>query len=149
MKFNLTLESIVKQQDNMRMVKLKEIWKVDDMNLIKQSNNISDEEFHTYWDAIDTAIKFNITKRKEFISKESAKAWQAAKKFDKVHQGNEHREHHEKQDSRDPMYDLFKKRRNFDVCSKDKYHWSREPARDNTETRQFFLPRLPRPQSED
>ena len=118
------------------MVKLKEIWESDSMNLVNQSSScISDEGFKSYWDAIDAAVKFNITKRKEFISKESAKAWQTAKRLDKTNHGN--KQHRGDQDSRDPMYDLFKKRRNFNTRSKDKYRWSRESVKENKDTRHF------------
>ena len=146
-KFNLTLESVVKQQEDMRMVKLKQIWDTDNTELISYGNTFTEAGLSTYWDAIDAAVKFNIDKRKEFLLKEGAKQWQQ-RKNDKTPRSS-------KKDPRDPMYELFKKCREDDVSDRekdrdrDRYHWSREPGSNDRrrqkfqETRKFILPRAP------
>ena len=62
-KFNLCLESIIKKFDNMRVIKIKEIWNYDDQFLVS-NGALTPTGLSTYWKAVDSSIHFNV-KRNE------------------------------------------------------------------------------------
>ena len=75
-KFNLCLESVIKQYDDMNIVKIEEIWNSDDFNLVSPiTNPLTVDGVITYWQAIDAAFKFNFlrffsNKKKRKINEE-------------------------------------------------------------------------------
>ena len=70
-KFNLSLESIVKQQENMRVIKLKEFWDTKDSMLVI-NDRITEVGMNVYWNAIDASVKYNITRCEQFVAKNVA-----------------------------------------------------------------------------
>ena len=64
-KFNLCMESIVKQKELMRVIKIKEIWQQDDVNLVNQDGVFTLDGAIDYWAGVDAAIKYNATKWEE------------------------------------------------------------------------------------
>ena len=59
-RFNLCLESIIKQKRNMHMMKLKEVWnEEEDLLVHANSGQITSYGAKKYWRAIDAAFKFN------------------------------------------------------------------------------------------
>ena len=78
-KFNLCLESVVRQHKHMRVIKLKNCWDHSDSNMVI-NNHITTWGLDIYWWAIDSAVKFNIAKRSEFFAREALKHTQKSKK---------------------------------------------------------------------
>ena len=126
-KFNNTLEATIKSQPNMRLIKLKEIWDFENMNLVEQhSGRISFEGLSTYWLSIDAAVKFNVNKHELFLAKKPVVKKQESHKVTSTHWRNKH-------DSRDKMPEFFGNNR-------DRFHWSSKSHQHKTSTR-----RLPHP----
>ena len=69
-KFNLSLESVVHQYQNMRSVKLKEFWSPDNDNVV-WNDKLTSYGQSIYWKAVDATIQFNIEKRNAFIIKKN------------------------------------------------------------------------------
>ena len=130
-KFNLCMESVVKTFDNMRVIKPKAFWDRDDSDLMFNGTTLSSYGNKQYWLAIDSALKFNIEKRKEFLIKEAARSVFgkcSGKKNTNPIQG--------KVDHDDPVRRFFKKKRNRS--------WSREQDQKKLKTdtgNRFILPR--------
>ena len=140
-KFNLCLESVVRDYNTMRVVKIKEIWNMEDSALVT-NNRITVEGTLKLWESIDAVVKFNIRKRKEFL----------AKKFlDKVGVAHSHTLGQNPGD----MKNFFKKRR-LDGCAnyeEDHSHgenahgWNRrfnDQHRKGDAKKRFLLPRIDR-----
>ena len=139
--FNLTLQSIIRQHANMRTIKLKDDWSMDDSNLVSYSG-FSATGFDRYWDAIDKAFKFNVAKRDEYLVKEAAKKYGMQGKksvvgsskvmtprqddiprfFARHRSGYDHDHDHHDQ-----------RRREFH----DHYHWARDSVREDIQGRRF------------
>ena len=69
-KFNASLESVIRMYRTMRVMKLKEFWATDDTNLVgSATGRFTDYGFNRYWRSIDSAVRFNIHKREEFLAK--------------------------------------------------------------------------------
>ena len=58
-KFNLCLESVVRQTDSMRIIRMKEIWSGNDTTLVK-NDEILPDGLAKYWLSVDATIKFNV-----------------------------------------------------------------------------------------
>ena len=104
--FNACLESVVKPYDNMRVIKLKEIWNSVDSALVS-FNSITNDGLDAYWRAVDKAIKFNVEKWEIFLAR------QILKKHNIVESS--------RYDPRDPMPYIFSKRKKM-----DRFHWSKD-----------------------
>ena len=72
-KYNEVLETVLKTVDNMRVLKLKEVWDPRDNNLVV-NNKFTVEGISAYWRAVDTAFKFNAHKREIYLAKEFLKS---------------------------------------------------------------------------
>ena len=68
-KFNLSLEPVIRTYDNMRVIKLKDSWNSKDSTLVI-NNKFSEAGMTCYWSAIDTSVKFNVLRRELFIAKQ-------------------------------------------------------------------------------
>ena len=110
-KFNLTLESIIKQFSNMRMMQLKEIWDMNDTSSVTNNGQLSEEGVGKYWEALDAAFRFNMEKRTEYLAREAAKSLQRSMVDKTINQQRNYRW----------------KGNYEDRNSNDKFHWSREP----------------------
>ena len=110
-KCNNVLESVMKTQVNMRMIKLKNDWNIDNPDYINMTaEKLSKNGEFALWKAMDASVKFNLQKREEFLSKES-------RGFKSNHKDNGSTKDH-----RDPMYKVFEQRRSME---NDQFHWSR------------------------
>ena len=78
-KFNLCLESIVKLYSNMRTIKLKYNWFCND-NISVMHNRYTAEGKINFWTALDSTLRFNIQKKREFMAKELVKSAISEKK---------------------------------------------------------------------
>ena len=72
-KFNLCLESIIKQEPSMHVVKFKNHWSQDDNSLVNHVGTISEIRKNEYWRAVDTTIEFNVLKQEAFLKKQASK----------------------------------------------------------------------------
>ena len=78
-KFNLCLESVLKLYDNMRIARIKEVWDFKDLSIVDEDTNcLTPEGILTYWKAVDAALKFNITKFREFLIRKNFNELNAA-----------------------------------------------------------------------
>ena len=125
-KFNHCMDATLKLYDDMRIVKLKE-WQRDDTMLVS-NGRVTTDGYYTYWKAIDTAVKFNINKRCQFLIK---------KNFNDIRKIIVHDDEQRRNNEGDV--------RRFFECKKsnDKYHWHLS-ARKHYNRDQFILPRPPR-----
>ena len=62
-KFNLTMETVVRQYTNMRVLKLKDPWDNNDDNNITNQGKFTTKGLVAYWKALDNAFRFNYQKR--------------------------------------------------------------------------------------
>ena len=69
-KFNLSLESVVRAQENMRVVKMKN-WDTKDSKLVT-NDRMTDFGLTSYWIAVDAAVQYNVEKRESYILKKPA-----------------------------------------------------------------------------
>ena len=118
----------MKQQDNMRMMKLKEIWDPNKLELLTPTQQLSDLGTKMYWEAIDAAFKFNMSKRSEHLARAAAKSLRRT--------GDENSDTRKFSKMKDPAYAIFKRRRQ----EQDKFHWSKEPMREENRRNRFLLP---------
>ena len=70
-KYNLSLDSVVRSQDNMRLIKIKD-WNAKDTTLVV-NDKITETGMSAYWRAVDSSIHFNIIKRETFLAKQVSK----------------------------------------------------------------------------
>ena len=67
-KFNLSLDSVIRTQTNMRVVRMKN-WNAKDSNLVVQ-DHFTELGMSTYWDAIDATFQYNEVRRQSFLTKQ-------------------------------------------------------------------------------
>ena len=67
-KFNLSLESVIRTYQNMRVIKIKEKWDQNDGSLVL-NNWITETGLSAYWNAIDATFKYNAERREIFRAK--------------------------------------------------------------------------------
>ena len=60
------MDSLIKEFDNMRLLKIKEFWDKADDDLVF-SNNLTKQGIWMYWKAMDASFKFNVLKRRDFL----------------------------------------------------------------------------------
>ena len=69
-KFNNVLDSTLKLFNNMRTLKMKEVWSYDNPHLVHSSTGIiSAYGLSKYWASIDSAIEYNVDKHELFLCK--------------------------------------------------------------------------------
>ena len=67
-KLTNVLESVFKTQNDMRVIRMKEKWDYENLELVDKKGIITDEGYYTYWESIDAAVKFNVAKRDYFLA---------------------------------------------------------------------------------
>lgn len=67
-KFNLSLESMVRNRKDMRVVKIKDGWNYNDSLLIL-NDRITEPGLTAYWNGVDSTMKFNILRRELYVTK--------------------------------------------------------------------------------
>ena len=127
-KFNLYLTTLVKKFPNIRLVKMKEFWAYDNLNLVV-NNKITVEGLAVYWHSVDAAIKFNIAKRNQFLAKSVVEA--------------------SSQQSLGSHPEDMKKFFHRNKAQEDRFHWSSKKRKYEEESRcygntrrRFALPKL-------
>ena len=70
-KFNLSLESVIRTQKNMRIVKIKEGWDSHDSHLVI-NDRMTESGVFAYWNAIDATFRFNSSRCDVFLAKQIA-----------------------------------------------------------------------------
>ena len=124
-KFNLVLESIMKQEATMRVAKVKEFWDVADSAIANKKTGMLMELGHTqYWQAIDATLRFNISKHEQFLAKTDDRPVK--------HKPQQHM--HIREENRNEMQEFFQRRKN----SEDRRLHQGHVQNNN----QFLLPRL-------
>ena len=70
-KFNLSLESVIRslENDHMRVMKIKDGWDTKNSHLVI-NNRISEVGLTTYWAAIDASFKYNSSRREVFLARQ-------------------------------------------------------------------------------
>ena len=68
-KFNASLNAVVKAYGNMRVMKLKDFWNFDDTSLVHPNGCLTETGYSAIWKSVDSAVKFNIQKREEYLAK--------------------------------------------------------------------------------
>ena len=69
LKFNLSLESVIRQRENMRVMKLKDFWNTKD-SLLVVNDRITEMGMIAYYNAVDASFKYNSTRREAYIAKQ-------------------------------------------------------------------------------
>ena len=69
-KFNLSLDSVLRPVNNMRVIKIKD-WDTKDSHLVI-NDHFTDQGLTTYWCAVDRSFKFNATRREIYLAKQFA-----------------------------------------------------------------------------
>ena len=135
-KFNLAMESVARVYDGMRVVKLKEYWNVNDMNLV-HNNALTFQGLSVYWKSIDAAIRFNITKREEYRAKETLKKTNTneRRQKDKKFQARVLKLEDRKKTEEEMVRRMFKRRQGYD---------NNHITSSNNNMSKFLLPRYNR-----
>ena len=68
-KFNQSLDSVAKLYSNMRCIKVKDGWDYDNTNLVTCQGRLTLVGMDQYWESIDSSVKYNLNKRREFKSR--------------------------------------------------------------------------------
>ena len=66
--FNSCLDSLLKGNQTMRVIKFKDHWNVHTEQLIRRGN-YTDYGYSSFWDAVDAAFKFNVSRHEFFVAK--------------------------------------------------------------------------------
>ena len=66
------IDSVLKEFDNMKLIKIKEFWNRSDNELV-MNNGFMKLGLPTYWRALDASFKFNILKRRDYLIRTSFK----------------------------------------------------------------------------
>ena len=72
-KFNLSLESVIRGKNNMRIIKLKNVWETKNSKLVI-NDRMTEFGLTTYWRAIDASFKFNEVRREKFAARQIAES---------------------------------------------------------------------------
>ena len=120
--FNLCLDSVMKTQEKMFIIRLKEHWNFEDELLVNNIGKLTELGSKTLWQAIDAAVKFNAEKFLGFNKESKGKKRISTNTLDKESRGKVQLLQHGNQMKHnrgfhDPMRDFFRRR------SSDKYHW--------------------------
>ena len=67
-KFNLSLESVICAQEDMRVIKIKEGWNAADSKLVIQDRTTS-AGLTSYWYAVDASFRYNSQRRDLYLAK--------------------------------------------------------------------------------
>ena len=67
-KFNLSLESVIRQQENMRVIKMKQFWESKDSHLVI-NDRMTESGLTAYWMAVDATFKYNSERCEAYVAK--------------------------------------------------------------------------------
>ena len=154
LKYNNTLELVMKLYDNMRVIKFKDNWDVKDKDLV-QFSSLSVKGFRQFWLAMDVSVKFNLQKCKEYLIVEQYKkliadrnSAKTPRKTDSKLQEEDtdeerndsaqkkHRRQNKMLGQQDPMQKIFR-RHNKQGRNGSRSHWQRT----NNKFNRFALPK--------
>ena len=110
-KFNLSLESVVKQQHNMRIVELKEFWNSKD-SLLVMNDRITEFGMTAYWNAVDATFKYNAVRHEQFIAKHSSNNHRSLENSSGINSPKQEVYGRDRHD--DPMKKFFKRNKTYD-----------------------------------
>ena len=68
-KFNFCVESILKDQPDFRVIKIKEKWSYSDVMLVNSLGQFTEAGLYAYWEAVDCAFQFNVTRHELYLAK--------------------------------------------------------------------------------
>ena len=128
-KWNLVMESTLKQYQRMHMIKLKNIWDDVDSTLVVK-NNFTCDGLDRYWSAVDAAVEFNVHKHRDFLVVDDYNKLMATRKPkgrpNKWARAPKRRveDKEEQQLVVDEIQKFFIKRKEQCFHHSDKYHWS-------------------------
>ena len=117
-KLNLCMQSIMKQEQNMRVIQLKEYWDSENLDLVNvRRSAFTDTGLLTYWRSIDASVRFNVCKHEDYIKKSTVS-----------------QKAHNVANQNDPMHSFFQRVKEREGKSKrrsqDKFHWTNgQPSR--------------------
>ena len=141
MKFNLSLDSVIRSQDNMRVIRLKDYWNTSDTTLVV-NDRMTENGLSAYWDAIDATFRFNEKKREVYRAK---LLWQKEKPDIPAHispsdqmlpKQKQRGDASYSNDREDPMFSFFNKHRRLDTDGR-----FYQNAEFRMGTREDFVPR--------
>ena len=116
---------------NIRTLKLKEIWDFECESLV-MNDTITELGLDRYWDSIDAAVKFNISRREIFL----AKSLLAEDSFRKQ-PAKEVVRRPDVKNKKDKIPNFFKRH-----SGNDRFHWSAKQRRVDKSNNRFLLPRV-------
>ena len=105
-KFNLSLESVIRTYKNMRIIRLKDGWDSKDSTLVVH-DKISEPGLSAYWNAVDSMFKFNAEKRQIYLAKISAQKQSENLQLSDVKLKSEMSTHPSETPVTDPMQQFF------------------------------------------
>ena len=70
-KFILSLEAVVRQQECMRVIKLKQFWDTKD-SLLVINDRVTEVGMVAYWNAVDASFRYNVTRHEQAVAKAAA-----------------------------------------------------------------------------
>ena len=133
-KLLLSMESVFKLHDEIRIIRMKEIWNYDDNSLVDANGRFTIVGLDKYWQSVDAAVKFNALKREAYLARKGQMKQDNGKKFlprkDKQHETNFFKKYRNK-----------KARRNADTNSDSEY------SDEDEEGTNFARRKLPAPKS--
>ena len=136
-RYNLCLESIIKSTEGMRVMKMKEYWFYDDVELVDNLGGMTTVGLSRYWQSIDASIKFNIAKNEAATYRKCRV--QVTPQSQKKKEGKRTpRRRSRSPGSKDQVEEFFKKRR-----YNDRNHWDRNNVDSGGRREPQFL--LPKP----
>ena len=141
-KFNLSLESVMKTFDNMRAIKIKEHWDSRDSTLVI-NDKITEFGMTSYWRAVDATFRFNVLRRESYITKNlavknnpmSSNVPQDQESVTNSVTRPQFRDQHQ-----DPMNNFFRRHRNYDY--EGRFTNVREDQHRRHNNNRFLLPRV-------
>ena len=68
------LEVLLKNNKLIRLIRMKEIWDYENVNLVRRSGIMTEEGLDRYWSSIDAAVRFNAKKKEQFAIRNSIQA---------------------------------------------------------------------------
>ena len=112
-KFNLSLESVVHQQENMRVIKMKD-WEMKDSMLVI-NDRITEFGMTSYWLAVDSTFRYNCNRRENFLASKKSPSQSAVPSQNDNKAGPSQTDRSSQQSydySKDPMRSFFRRHRN-------------------------------------
>ena len=147
-KFILSLESVIRAQDNMRVIRLKDGWNSKD-SLLVINDRMTENGLSAYWRSVDASFKFNSLKREFFIAKQTVQMSHNESQCNQVSAQHARTDNEDdviyvsrQQHSRlyepiDPMWSFFRRHSSHAECHMDVCE--DQPIRQDA---RFFLPQL-------